>query len=220
MLSCVLISYAYEWNVLKPQHFLPFKKEVLQCDNAPIMTSHLRMSFCFSKIFLAPEKYFILIATQTKWLLILLFFSSLSKGEAWLKPSVTEQNCCEGMAAPFQTLPGLGKTPTAVRCRAKYCVSWVWEQHVERCGYTCFCTEKYTVCIHTRVYIYRYIYTLLIYSTHQTSSLCSGRCFANRLSMGRKRKDPLYVVANVKSFQWYTTQRFRFLSQTSLSDNF
>lgn len=148
------------------------------------------------------------------------FFSSLSKGEAWLKPSVTEQNCCEGMAAPFQTLPGLGKTPAAVRCRAKYCVSWVREQHVERRGHTCFCTEKYTVGIHTHVCIYRYTYTLLIHSTHQTSSLCSGGCSANRLSMGRKRKDPLYVVANVNSFQWYATQRFRFLSQTSLCDNF
>lgn len=53
--SWVLLSYVYEWNVLKPQHLLPFRRAALPRDNTAIMTSHFRSAFCFSKIFWLPR---------------------------------------------------------------------------------------------------------------------------------------------------------------------
>lgn len=146
------------------------------------------------------------------------FFSLLSKGKAWLQLPVTAWNCWERMAALVQTLPGLGKTQTAVRCLAKDCMLWVREQHVKCCVHVCLYRQERTMSIRTHIHIYRYIYALWISSTPQPSSLCSGRCFANHLSMGWKWKDSLYVVSNVKVFQWYTAQHF--LSQISLGGHF
>lgn len=187
MLSCVPISYTHEWDILRSQHFLPFKKEVLQCDNASIMTSHLRMLFAFPRFFLAPEKYFILIAIQTKWLLILFFFSPKVKHDSsCLSLHRTAERGWLLISRPFKALGKLWQQWGAWLKTA--CHGFVSNTNAQ-CAYVFIYLNFCNVYTHTYRYFYRCTSTYIwIYLTPQTSSLCSGRCFADHRSMGWKIK--------------------------------
>lgn len=150
------------------------------------MTSHLRMSLCFSKIFLAPEKYFILIAIQTKWLFI--FFSPKVKHDSSrLSLYRTAERGWLLISRPFQALGKLWQQWGAWLKTARH--GFVSNMKT-LCAHVFIYLKCCNVYAHTYMYFYRCtsIYVLFIYLTPQTSSLYFGRCFEKHLSMGWKIK--------------------------------
>lgn len=94
------------------------------------------------------------------WLLISRPFQAL--GKLWQQWSARLKTACHGFVSNMKTL----------------------------CAYVFIYLKFCNVYTHTYIYFYTCIsiYILLIYLTPQTSSLCSGQCFANHLSMGWKIK--------------------------------
>lgn len=153
--SWVLFSYVYEWNVLKPQHLLPFRRAALLRDNAAIYDQPFHNGFLLSQDILAPENYFILTAIQTKWLLI----PSPRSPKAKCASSLC---CCpEPMAAPAQTLPGLGTA-------AKHWLDPACHRLLGSAAHIGVSVRWSIECAHTHTR--RYLQTR-DYFTHQTSRL-------------------------------------------------
>lgn len=188
VLSYVLISYTHEWNILKSQHFLPLKKEILQCDNASIMASHLRMSFCFSKIFFGSWEIFHTYCNSNKMITHSFFLLRWSMTQAVC-------HCAELLRGDGCSFPDPSRPWENWQQRGawlKTACHWFVSNMKVLCAYVFIHLKFCNVFTHTRITMYFYqwisISILFNYLTPQNSSLCSGRCLVNHLSMGWKIK--------------------------------
>lgn len=160
MLSYVLISYTHEWNILKSQHFLPFKKEVLQCDNASIMTSHLRMSFCFSKIFFGSWEVFHTYCNSNKMITHSFFSPKVKHDSSRLSLHRTAERGWLLISRPFQALGKLWQQSSAWLKTA--CHGFVSNMKTH-CVYVFIYLKFCNVCTHIYICTFTHVYPYICY---------------------------------------------------------
>lgn len=186
MLSCVFISYTHEWNVLKSQHFLPFKKEELQCDNASIMTSHLRMSFCFSKIFFGSWEIFHTYCNSSKMITHSFFSPKVKRDSSRLSLRRTAERGWLLISRPFQAL---GKLWQQWAAWLKTACHGLVSNTKMLCAYVfiylkfCDVYSHVYVLLKTHIHIYT---TNLFYTSNQQSVFWQMLCEPSQCGMENK----------------------------------